>query len=52
LGKSLKLTFGVLPEVIEESVLKGFGVMGILGAELFASTPIVFSYRRQELIFL
>jgi len=51
-GKNLRLSFGVLPEFIEESDLKGFGVLGILGAELFASTPIVFSYRRQELIFL
>ena len=51
-GKNLKLSFGVLPQVIEESVLKGLGVMGILGAELFASTPIAFSYRRQELTFL
>ena len=50
--KDLKLSFGVLPQVIEEPSLKGLGVMGILGAELFAGTPIVFSYRRQELIFL
>jgi hypothetical protein len=51
-GKILKLSFGVLPGFVEESALKGLGVMGILGAEFFASTPIVFSYRRQELIFL
>ena len=50
--KDLKLSFGVLPEFIEESALKGFGVMGILGAELFARSPVVFSCRRQELIFL
>jgi len=50
--KGLKLSFGALPQVIEESTLKGFGVMGILGAELFANTPVGFSFRRQELIFL
>lgn len=50
-GKILKLSFGVLPGFVEESALKGLGVMGILGAALFASTPITVSYRRQELIF-
>jgi len=51
-GKNLKLSFGVFPEMIEESALKGIGVMGILGDKLFANTPVGFSYRRQELIFL
>jgi hypothetical protein len=51
-GKILKLSFGVLPGFVEESALKGLGVMGILGAEFFARTPIVFSYRRQELTFV
>jgi hypothetical protein len=49
--KKMNLSFGLLPEVIEESVLKMLGVMGILGAELFVNTPIGISYRRQELIF-
>ncbi|HET7318923.1 MAG TPA: MerR family transcriptional regulator [Nitrospirota bacterium] len=54
--KNLKLSFGVLPDVIEDSTLKGFGVMGIvmgiLGAELFANNPACVSYRRQRLTFL
>ena len=48
--KKMNLSFGLLPEAIEESVLGGLGVTGILGAEMFANTPIGISYRRQELI--